>query len=273
LLFAGSPDRLGDVADLSGVLADLAAEGDELDAMVAPLDTAGWARPTPAPGWTIAHQLAHLAWTDEAALLAVTDPPAFAAALQEAAQDPFGFVDKAAEQGAAARPEQILDSWRAGRAKLADALRSVPDGTKIAWFGPPMSAASMATARLMETWAHGLDVADALGAQRPATARIRHIAHLGVRTRDFAFLVRDEPAPAEEFRVELAGPSGELWTWGPPDAAQRVSGPALDFCLLVTQRRNRADLSLAATGPQAQRWLDIAQAFAGPPGQGREPSA
>jgi uncharacterized protein (TIGR03084 family) len=259
------------VADLNGILADLTAEGDELDALVAPLDPADWARPTPAPRWTIAHQIAHLAWTDQAALLAVTDPPAFAEELKAAAADPFGFVDKGAEQGAALPPAEALQAWRAGRAKLADALRAVPDRAKVAWFGPPMSAATMVTARLMETWAHGLDVADALGVRRPLTDRIKHIAHLGVRTRDYGFMVRDEPVPAEPFRVELTAPSGTVWTWGPAEAAQRVSGPALDFCLLVTQRCNRADLQLVASGPQADRWLDIAQAFAGPPGSGRTP--
>ena len=48
----------------------------------------------------------------------------------------------------------------------------------------------MATARLMETFAHGRDVADALGAHaRAATARLRHVCHLGVRTRGFAYLI------------------------------------------------------------------------------------
>ena len=122
----------------------------------------------------------------------------------------------------------------------------------------------------METWAHGHDIADALGVRREPTARIRHVAHIGVRTRDFAYLVRELAPPAEPFRVELTGPDGEVWTWGPADAAQRVTGPALDFCLLATQRVNRADTALVATGADADAWLDIAQAFAGPPGDGRE---
>jgi uncharacterized protein (TIGR03084 family) len=92
-----------------------------------------------------------------------------------------------------------------------------------------------------------------------------------VRARDFAFAVHGLPAPADAFRVELVGPGGDLWTYGPEDAAQRVTGPALDFCLLVTQRAHRADLGLRADGPDADRWLDIAQAFAGPPGSGRPP--
>jgi uncharacterized protein (TIGR03084 family) len=136
-----------------------------------------------------------------------------------------------------------------------------------------MSVASMASARLMESWAHGQDVADALAVTRTPTARLRHVAHIGVRTRDFAYAVNDRTAPAEPFRVELTAPDGDAWAWGPKDATQRVTGPALDFCLRVTQRRHRDDLALVAVGPDADAWLDIAQAFAGPPGAGRPAGA
>lgn len=251
---------------------DLAAEGADLDRTVADLPGEAWATPTPAAGWTVAHQIAHLAWTDRLALLAATDRQAFDQALKQAMTDPEGYVDAGAAEGAAEPPQQLLARWRLGRTALRDALAAQPDGARLPWFGPPMSVASMATARLMETWAHGLDVADAVGLSRKPTSRIRHVAHLGVRTRDFAFAVHGLPAPGEEFRVELTGPAEETWTWGPDGAKQRVSGSAYDFCLLVTQRRNRADLDLTAAGPDADRWLDIAQAFAGPPGPGRPPS-
>lgn len=251
------------------MVADLRAESDELDALVADLPPARWAEPTPAPGWTIAHQIAHLLWTDRVALTAVTDEAAFAAVLEEAAQDPGGFVDAGAEELAATPPDRLLADWRRTRARLHDALLTVPDGRKLPWFGPPMSAPSMATARLMETWAHGLDVADALGVSRPTTARLRSIAHIGVRTRDFAFVVNGRQPPAEPFRVELRAPDGDTWAWGPEDAEQRVTGSAADFCMLVTQRRPRADLEVSARGVDAEQWLDIAQAFAGPPGPGR----
>jgi uncharacterized protein (TIGR03084 family) len=114
-------------------------------------------------------------------------------------------------------------------------------------------------------------VADALGVRRPPTPRLRHVAHIGIRARDFAFRANERQPPAEPFRVELTAPSGELWEWGPADAAQRVTGPALDFCLLVTRRRHRDDLALSATGPDADAWLDLAQAYAGQPGAGRKP--
>lgn len=257
------------MADAGPVVNDLAAESDELDSLVAPLPEIRWREPTPAEGWTIAHQIGHLLWTDRVALTSVIDEPAFGELLAAAAADPTGFVDAGAENEACRPAGELLDDWRATRRRLHEALLTVPADRKLVWFGPPMSPASMATARLMETWAHGLDVADALGVQRPATARLRSIAHLGVRTRDYAFAVNDQPPPAQPFRVELRAPDGSTWAWGPEDAPQRVSGSALDFCYLVTQRRPVSSLDIVADGDDAQRWLAIAQAFAGPPGPGR----
>jgi uncharacterized protein (TIGR03084 family) len=262
-----------EVADLSALLAELTAECDELDALVAGIGEMDWFEDTPSPGWTVATQIAHLSWTDDAAHLAITDPPAFQAELQKALQNIDGFVDEGAFERSEQAPEEILKGWRASRVRLREALAAAPDGTKIAWFAPPMSAASMATARLMETFAHGQDVYDTLRVARTLGPRLRSVAHIGVRTRDFAFLINDRPVPAEQFRVELTAPDGSLWTWGPEDAPQRVTGPAIDFCLRVTQRRHRNDLALRAEGLQADEWLNIAQAFAGPPGTGRLPAA
>ena len=261
---------------LEAVLGDLQAEGDLLRTLVAGLDDDAWARPTPAEGWTISTQIAHLAWTDETAVIAATDLPRWDAIVCEAAADPAGYVDACAHEAARLAPPALLARWDASRSGLARTLREHRE--RIRWFGPAMSPTSMATARFMETWAHSLDVHAALGVEPEAFLdasgdRIRHVAHLGVRTRDHAFGVRGEQPPAEAFRVELVAPSGERWSWGPEDAAQQVTGPASDFCLLVTQRRHRADLALRATGPVADRWLDVAQAFAGPPGAGRQPSS
>lgn len=261
------------MALIHDVVSDLTAASVELDDLVAGLDVEEWARSTPAPGWTIAHQIAHLADTDRAAALAATDPAGFAEVLVEAMTNLDGFVDEAAAQGAQQAPSRILDEWRNARNNLAQALFEVPDGVKIPWFGPPMSATSMATARLMETWAHGLDIADALGVQMPQTDRIKAVVHIGVRTRDFAYVVNGKTPPAEPFRFELVAPSGARWTWGPPEATDLVRGPAVDFCELVTQRRNLADLNLEITGADARAWSQIAQCFAGPAGVGREPTA
>lgn len=253
------------------IVADLAAASEELDQLVADLTPADWAQPTPAAGWTIAHQIAHLSWTDCVAALATTDPESFNGLVAEVATDPFGFVDVAADKEADRPPDEILDRWRTARSALADALVQFPDGTKLPWFGPPMSATSMATARLMETWAHGLDVADALGVAVQQTDRIKSVVHIGVRTRDFTYVNNGKTAPTTEFRYEITAPSGELWTWGPDTATDIIRGPAVDFCMLVTQRRALADLDLDVVGTRAHEWAGIAQCFAGPPGPGREP--
>ena len=253
------------------VLDDLAAEGDRLEALVAGRPTRDWRRPTPSPGWDVATQIAHLAWTDEAAHAAATDKSRWDALVVEAMADPEHAVDRAALTGGVAAPSVILERWRIARSRLAETLRAFPDGQKMPWYGPPMSATSMATARFMETWAHSRDVHEALDAEPEVTDRIRHVAHLGVRTRNFAFSVHGLDAPAEDFLISLTAPSGDLWRWGPEDAAQTVTGAAYDFCLLVTQRINRADTSLVAVGHDADTWLSIAQCFAGPPGEGRGP--
>lgn len=248
-----------------GLLEDLADEGVALEAVLVALAPDDWALATPAVGWTIAHQVAHLAWTDELALLAATDPVSFAA---RTAVDPAAAVDRAAAEGAAAAPAALLERWRTGRDRLSEVLARVPDGVPLPWIGPPMSAASMATARLMETWAHGVDVSDALGRLPLSSARLDHVAHLGVRARGFAFVAHRLPAPTVPIRVELTRGDGTSWVDGPEDATQRVSGPLLDFCLRVVQRRPRAALALVAVGRDADRWLDVAQAFAGDPGRG-----
>lgn len=269
---------------LDDLLTDLTAEGDALRAVVTGLEPEDWATPTPAAGWTVAHQVAHLAWTDQQAARAArtTDParwpdaPAeWDAVVSAALADVDGFVDAGAEELAALPVEELMARWDAGRVELAEALRSVPSGTRMPWFGPPMSPASMATARFMETWAHALDVYDAVanpaaeGGRPLPTDRIRHVAHLGIRTRDFAYSVHEMEPPTEEFRIELTAPSGEVWTWGPEDATQSLRGSAVDFCRLVTQRVHRDDTDLEASGADVRTWLGIAQAFAGPSGPGR----
>lgn len=258
---------------LDAVLDDLAAESLQVDGWVAGLPLAGWATVTTPEGWTVAHQVAHLHWTDVASVHAITDREAFDATIAAALEDPNGFVDAAADELALEPPESLLPAWRAGRAELVEALKSVPEGEKVPWFGPPMSPVSMATARLMETWAHAHDVAEALGIEVPRTDRARHVCHLGVRTFGFAHLVRGEQAPEAPVRVELSAPSGESWAWGPEGAENRVTGDGWDFALLATRRRHRDDVDVVASGPVADHWLDIVQTFAGLPGNDPLPLA
>jgi uncharacterized protein (TIGR03084 family) len=260
------------MVDLADLLADLNDESRDLERLVADLSEADWQRATPAPGWTIAHQIAHLRWTDGAALLAATDPPAFAEFLATTAEDPQHAVDRGARE-CLAPPAELLARWRDGRAELAAALVRLPRDARVPWFATAMTPPSMVTARLMETWAHGEDVAAALSVVRMPTARLRHVAFLGVRTMGYGFLAHGRPAPTDPVYVELLAPDGSTWAYGPPDAANRLVGSALDFCLLVTQRANLADLALDATGPVAKEWLEVAQVFAGPPGDGRPPKA
>jgi uncharacterized protein (TIGR03084 family) len=266
---------------LSEVLDDLRAESDALDLLVSGLSDVDWSRPTPAAGWTIAHQISHLAWTDRAATIAATDAEGFMRLLETVAEDPTRFVDRAAAEGVAP-PVELLQRWRTGREALAEALTEMAPGTRLPWFGMTMSPVSSATGRLMETWAHGRDVADTVvddggapgtlaRAHRRPTNRLRHVAYLGFRSMGHGFAAHGRPVPSEPVRVELEGPDGTQWMYGPDAATNRIAGPALDFCLLVTQRRHHADLALQATGPVAREWLDVAQAFAGPPGTGREP--
>jgi uncharacterized protein (TIGR03084 family) len=245
------------------LLRDLAAEHADLDGLVSQLSDAEWAQPTPAQGWTIADSILHLALTDEAAAIAATDSAAF----QTYRSQRSGVFDGSRGMP----PVELVELWRSNRALLLHALAEVDARQRITWFGPPMSAMSHATARLMETWAHGQDIVDALGVRRMPTARLKHIAHLGVRTRAYSYTQHGLTAPDAEVRVELLTPDDSQWTWGSADLTDRVTGPALDFCLVVVQRRHLDDTDLVCEGPHAREWLLIAQAFAGKAGSGRQP--
>lgn len=256
--------------DLSELLADLDAESASLDALVADLPAGAWDLPTPADGWTIAHQISHLAWTDQVAYLSATDAQSFRRALAFAADNPEGFVDRAAVEGLAP-PSELLTRWRAGRTALGSALATAPTDIKLPWYGVSMSPASMATGRIMETWAHGTDIADTLGVTRIATNRLRHVVFLAVRTFGFSFAAHGQAVPDQPVRLELVAPDGSLWAYGPMDTDDRIAGAAEDFCLVAAHRRHRDDVALVVTGPVANAWLDVTQTFAGPPGTPRPP--
>jgi uncharacterized protein (TIGR03084 family) len=255
-------------ADLEGLLDDLTDETTDLDAMVTgvmvsvPPDEA-WSSPTPAVGWTVRDQISHLWFFDREARRALEDPEGFSADLASISADPASYM---AGHLAAGRDlgDGLLGEFTTERLRLIDVLRSTDPSRRIPWYGPPMSPMSFATARLMETWAHGQDIADAWQVRRTPTDRLRHICHLGVRTRDFSYAIRGEVPPERPVAVVLRAPSGAEWAFGPADSADRVEGPALDFCLVVTQRRHLGDVDLRVTGA-AEDWLVKAQAFAGAP--------
>ena len=243
---------------------DLAAEQAALDAVVADLSEDQWSQPTPAEGWDVTATIAHLVQADLAALMAVRDPDAFnvAKAGLNAGTARFETVFGAPPDSSGAG---TLQWWRSSRAAMLDAFRSREPKDRIPWFGPSMSTISFATARLMETWAHGQDVATTLGKRIPATDRLRHVCHIGVTTRGWSYVNRGLAVPEAPVRVELIGPSGAVWTWGEQDAAQSVTGDAIDFCLVVTQRATVQETALRCVGDVAADWMRRAQAFAGGP--------
>jgi len=272
------------------LIADLDDEYDATRLLVAPLTRSDrrWDRATPAEGWAVRDQISHLAFFDGAGRRAIEEPDAFGREAELALSGQGDPMAVHLVKGRAMDGDQLLDWWAEAHAGLVDALSEIGPDQRIPWYGPPMGSLSFVTARLMETWAHGQDVADALGVDRAGTDRLRHIADLGVRTRLFSYAVRGRTPPPARIAVRLTAPSGASWDWqigdgaagapaggssaaGGAGPASSVRGPALDFCLLVTQRRNVADTSLVVVGADAEDWISIAQAFAGPPGPGRPP--
>ncbi|MDJ0770038.1 MAG: TIGR03084 family metal-binding protein [Ilumatobacter sp.] len=260
--------------DVSEVLDDLVAEQGALDAVVAALTPEQWALDTPSPRWSVADQIGHLTYFDTTAALAINDPSAFVDHRDELLTH---FADQLAVDDATLGAFRALDhteqlaTWREHRNELEAAARTLRNDTRIEWYGPSMGSKSFLTARLMEVWAHGQDVCDAVAAERPSTDRIRHIAQLGVITRGWSYIVRGLEPPDEAVRVELMSPEGNHWSWGSDDAGSSVTGPAVDFCLVVTQRRHVDDTGLVTTGDAARDWMLKAQAFAGGATDGPQP--
>ena len=226
---------------------------------------------TPSPGWNIKDQIRHLAYFDDRAALAATAADKFGKHIEEVMSDLGAFV-KMLDGVAKDMPiPELMAWWRRERKKMLEAYAAIGPKDRLPWYGPPMSALSHTTARLMETWAHGQDVFDALRQKRTNTDRLRHIAHLGVTTFGWSYKNRGMDVPQTPVRVELTAPSGTVWTWGPEDASEKISGPAEDFCLVVAQRRHVDDTRLKTIGETARDWMLKAQCFAGPPTDGPPP--
>lgn len=252
--------------DVTEVAADLQAEQADLDALCASLSEEQWELATPSPRWAVRDQIGHLAFFDDAAAVAITDEAGFAALKQDvfsAFGDDEAVDAKTLGRYRALSAADLLAAWRADRARLADAAATLANDTRVDWFGPSMGSKSFLTARLMEAWAHGQDVADTVGATRAPSDRLRHIAQLGFITRGWSYINRGLEAPESPLQVVLDAPSGDRWAFGPDDAHERITGDAEDFCLVVTQRRHVDDTSLQVDGADARSWMEIAQAFAG----------
>ncbi|TQC46593.1 TIGR03084 family protein [Rhodococcus sp. WS4] len=253
------------------LLADLRAETAELESMIGGVDNASWSTLTPAAGWTVQDQLNHLAYFDDATTLAIRNPTEFSQLADNLIHSAQDFAGEIAEQRSNLSVETTGNWLRRARHDLLVAFDATENTRRVPWFGVSMSLASSITARLMETWAHGQDIADALAIERQPTTRIRHICHLGVQTRAFSYTLRGMEAPTEPVEIVLTAPDGSEWHWGQRGGPNSVSGSAWDFSLVVTQRRNIADTGLIVTGRVAGEWMSIAQAFAGAPGAGRAP--
>lgn len=258
----------------ASVRMDLIAEQDALDTVVGELDAEHWALATPSPRWSIADQIGHLTFFDWTAALAITDADRFMTHAAELAASMTGDAPDAMDVATlgdyrAMTPHDLCLEWRANRGVLSEAAATLADDDRVVWYGPSMGAKSFLTARLMEAWAHGQDIVDALDragvahAERPPTDRLRHIAQLGFITHKWSYINRRQEAPAAPVHVRLDAPSGATWTFGPDDAADSISGPAVDFCLVTTQRRHVDDTDLIVVGDVATDWMHIAQAFAG----------
>ncbi len=226
---------------------------------------------TPAEPWTVRDQISHLAGFDVEAVIAATDPNRFIAKVaDDFADGGNALMERQFAHGRAMSARGVLDWLRRERSALIEAFLQLDPEDRIPWYGPPMKVRSSAEARLMETWAHGVDVADALGVVREPTDRLFHVAELGVKTFRFSFQNRGLEVPEERVRVSLFGPSGTEKTWN-AESVESISGPVEDFCFVVAQRRHPADTRLEVSGPTAVSWITHAQVFAGPPGPGRPP--
>jgi uncharacterized protein (TIGR03084 family) len=163
---------------------------------------------------------------------------------------------------------RLVQEWRAGAKALTDALAGRTADEKIAWFGPPMRAGTLAAARQMEVWAYGQDIFDLCRTHRRNSDRLWFVADFAVKTCRFSFLNRGLAAPDPLPHLRLTAPSGDIWTWNEAAAPDRIEGPAVDFCFVATQRRHIDDTGLVTTGPQARQWMEIAQCIAGAPVDG-----
>ncbi len=248
--------------------ADFRAEADALYALLATLTEADWARPTLFKQWTVNDIVQHLHAGDLMAAASVAGENPFRqmrAEIQQARDNGLTRVEETRQRLGNPTGKRLLDMWCAAMVDLCAKLSVLPPDTRLKWAGPDMGVRMFATARQMETWAHGQAIYDLMGVARAPTDRLRNIAEIGVRTYGWTFANRQQDVPGPAPYVRLAAPSGGVWAWNEPSAENVVEGSALEFCQVVTQTRNVADTALAVLGDPARVWMRLAQCFAGPP--------
>lgn len=247
---------------------DFEAESEALYQLLTPLSDRDFERKTQFKNWTIHDVVSHLHAWNWAAHLSLTDEAGFAKFRQMVIEEigkgrRIVEVEKGWMDGKKNRDR--LDQWRDFCRSMTPEFAAADPKRRLGWIGPDMSVRSSITARLMETWAHGQELYDALGVERQNEDRIKNIAVLGVNTFGWTFINRRLPVPADPPHVRLVAPSGTTWTWNEASETNLVEGPASEFCQVVTQVRSLGDTRLRVVGDTATRWMAIAQCFAGPP--------
>jgi len=253
---------------LQRVVDDLRVEGDELYALLHDMDTGFWTQHSTFKNWTIWDVIAHLHFSDHMALTTLRSGDDFKALLKDIGRTGSAQAYTNAwlsDNGHSINGPDLLERWRSMFLSLCEALAAADPEERFLWAGPGMKARMFATARQMETWAHGWEVYDLMGKPRTHSDRIKNIATIGVRTFGWTFTNRKLPVPEPTPHVRLNAPSGAVWEWGDADNGHSVMGDAVEFCQVVTQVRNIADTQLRVAGDNAIAWMAIAQCFAGPP--------
>ena len=247
---------------------DFRDEADALFALIDPLDDRDWSRKTQFKDWTINDVIAHLHFADYAADLSLSDGAAFkdfARSMMVPPKPGARRLDATHQWLGGMKNHGLLVRWRDFYRAMADRFAAADPKQRVKWFGPDMSVRSSITARLMETWAHGQAIYDLLGQRRIDSDRIKNIVVIGINTFGWTFTNRGLPVPANRPTIRLTAPSGALWEWDEADPANLIEGSAVEFCQVVTQTRNIADVGLKVVGEAARSWMAIAQCFAGPP--------
>ncbi len=242
----------------SAVFDDLRAEEDRLEGILAGLDVAGWMSPSAAAGWSVGDVVLHLALSEELVVLTLraSDP----SLRFERGGNTLDEVMAAQVSAERAEPAAVFARWQRARAEALDALASAEPDRAVSWAATPLRPATLATTRLAEHWAHGLDVTGALGIPYQDTDRLRHVAWLAQRTLPYAFALQGEEA--QPVRCELTGPAGDLWVLGPEGAESRIAGPAGEFCRVAAQRLRPEQTQLRATGRHGARALELVRTYA-----------
>lgn len=246
-------------ARMQAAVDELEAEQNDLDSVLASLTDDQWLTPTSAEGWDVRDQISHLADVNEVAFDTATGGPRSLNASVATFPTPEDFTMSGCLRGRAMSPAEVLTWYRTSSKPLNDHLRTRSASDHIPW-GLGFKAPTLATARLMETWAHGLDVTDALGVEPILTPRLRSVAWLVTNALPYAFMTAGITPPPGTLRVEVTF-EGEVWTFGPDDATDRIEGDAYEYCRVGIQRAKREETSLKAIGKLAEAALTNARAF------------